>query len=199
MTAKMGRFALRWVVSASVVMVLTGCGEFDGTTGMASSVPTAVTTQPRGIEFMAEPCSPRQGFYPAADAYAGPAPHPVAVFAGYTAIWSFMDQQPEWMSQSDPLRYQLVVCLGISQEGGELIEECEFVGGKRLPQFRGRYLAKIYEAKSARLLGTEEILGSASGGCPTASVRFAPGERHWLFSNPDLYELRKGLSKYVYS
>ncbi|MFE6922838.1 hypothetical protein ACFVAV_17525 [Nocardia sp. NPDC057663] len=201
MTAKKGRFVLRWAVAASVVMALVGCGESRGTTGVATSapgIPTAVSAQPRGIGSMNQPCFPQPGFYPAADAYAGPAPHPVAVFDNeYGAIWNTPLQPPEWMNQSDPLRYQLVVCLGTSQDGGELIQACEFVGDKRLPLFRGRYVAKVYEAKSAKLLGTEVILGDAYRGCPIV-VRFAPNERQWLFSNPDLIELQRVLGKYVY-
>lgn len=135
---------------------------------------------------------------PAADAYAGPAPHPVAVFdTDFGAIWNTPLQPPEWMNQSDPLRYQLVVCLGTSQDGGELIRACEFAGVKRLPLFRGRYVAEVYEAKTAKLLGTEVIIGDAYHGCPIL-VRFAPNERQWLLSNPDLTEWQRVLGKYVY-
>ncbi|MFE6922912.1 hypothetical protein ACFVAV_17930 [Nocardia sp. NPDC057663] len=185
------------------MMTLAGCGEPSKTSATAASepaAPTAVRTQPRGIESMNQPCLPQPGFYPAADAFVGPAPHPVAVFDSDNGpIWNTPLQPPEWMNQSDPLRYQLIVCLGVSQDGGELIRACEFTGIEpiRLPLFRGRYAARIYETRTAELLGTEQILGQPDRGCPTV-VRFAPNERQWLFSNPDLIELQRVLGKYVY-
>ncbi|MFC8044833.1 hypothetical protein [Nocardia sp. NPDC057353] len=200
MTANKGRFVLRWAGAASVVLALAGCGASSRITGEATSVPgipTAAKT-PHGIEGMNKPCFPEPGFYPAADAYVGPAPHPVAIFnRDFGAVWNMPVNPPEWMNQSDPLRYQLIVCLGTSRDGGELLQGCDYTGNKRMPLFRGRYVARVYEAKSAKLVGTEEILGSLSRECPMM-VRLEPHEREWLFTTPMLTELQSALGKYVY-
>jgi len=83
-------------------------------------------------------------------AYAGPAPHPVVVFAEGAERYS---SDPH----GDPEAVQLVGCVVIT--GGVAVEHCDYERGYRTEAFRGTYRVDVVESRTGRPAGSFPIEG----------------------------------------
>ncbi|GHG32083.1 hypothetical protein GCM10017567_60320 [Amycolatopsis bullii] len=85
-----------------------------------------------------------------AAAYAGPAPHPVVVFAEG-------DERYASDPHADPAAVQLVGCVVIT--GGVVVDHCDYERGYRTEAVRGTYRVDVVEARTGRALGSFPIAG----------------------------------------
>ncbi|HMG41506.1 MAG TPA: hypothetical protein VK611_09255 [Acidimicrobiales bacterium] len=120
---------------------------------------------PDRIWHLADACeSPGEPYVDAAR-HRGPAPHPVAVFP---ALSYQVDDPSVWLPE-DPARVQLVACidrLGLVASPPEGYDECEYVGDGGIVDVQtARYRITVYELRTGRELGSEELVGELDH-CP---------------------------------
>ncbi|MEU8638931.1 hypothetical protein AB0C38_42645 [Amycolatopsis sp. NPDC048633] len=109
-----------------------------------------------------------------AAAYAGPAPHPVVVFAEGSSRYA---SDPKGEAAS----VQLVGCVVVT--GGDLVKQCDYEDGYRTERYRGRYRVDVVEARTGRSVGSFPVEGGKLGsGC---------GERLFVPSSETGHKVRK--------
>lgn len=90
-------------------------------------------------------------------AYAGPAPHPVVVFAEGSSSYASAPK-------GDAASVQLVGCVVVT--GGEPAGHCDYEDGYRTERYHGRYRVDVVEARTGRAVGSFPIEGGKlNDGC----------------------------------
>ncbi|MFJ7279923.1 hypothetical protein [Kitasatospora sp. NPDC098663] len=111
--------------------------------------------------------------------------HPASPTAGSPDYWSG--------THLDPYRVQLIACLG-SPDEGEFLTDCKFTSDT-LKLYRGTYEVTVYEARTGKKVGTEQLLGSAKPSCP--SMVYLKKDVSKLHSEPEFADYQQVLRKYV--
>ncbi|HEX3779243.1 MAG TPA: hypothetical protein VHX38_06225 [Pseudonocardiaceae bacterium] len=187
------------VVAAAFLAIVGSAGYW--LFGMAK----ASGTPPHTVSDLESGCNGSGGrrYFPQNDAYAGSGPHPIEVFiddaAGYPEP---LDPSPDdeqdlpgyWNPDSGDLwRVQLIACLD-EVEDGRFVTDCRFTGNS-MPQYSGVYDVTVYEARTGREVGTEQIAGDGKPDCP--DMVFTEDTNPKLYTQPDSAELRDLLATYV--
>ena len=105
--------------------------------------------------------------------YIGVGPHPVALVRvppdrNIVRLALYQDHDPimpmDWKASEDPSKAQLVVCQYLtSAKPGKTI--CHYVGDVKVSLLESKYIYRIYEAKTARLVAAFDLKGDSS--CPS--------------------------------
>lgn len=138
-------------------------------------------------------------YFPKTAEHTGAGPHPVAMFtvseSGSSHPASPAAGSPDYWSGTrlDPYRVQLIACLG-SPDEGEFLTDCKFTSDT-LKLYRGRYEVTVYEARTGRKVGTEQLLGSAKPSCP--SMVYLKKDVSKLHTEPEFADYQQVLRKYV--
>lgn len=146
---------------------------------------------PDEIWHLDEACeSPGEPYVDAAR-HTGSAPHPVAVFPEL----SYRVEDPSAWLPEDPARVQLVACvdrLGLEAAPPEGYEQCEYVGDGGIVNVQtARYRITVYELRTGRELGSEELVGEIDH-CPDMIT-----EGQQLYSRLTHDQLTLALTPYV--
>lgn len=124
--------------------------------------------------------------------YAGPAPHPVVVFAEGSEQYS---SDP----RIDAASVQLVGCVVIT--GGVKAGQCDYEDGYRRDSYRGQYRVDVVEARTGRAVGSFPIEGGKlASGC--GERIFVPSSEtgdklRKVYDIPDRENLRSHLTGFV--
>lgn len=147
---------------------------------------------------LARMCEGGRSFGQAA-AYEGSAPHPAVVFnasthSGYTPI-----------QDAEAATVQLVGCAVLIGEG-KWLESCDYrsvlsPGSERvdyhLDKYQGRYLVDVYEAQTARHVGSFRLDGAASAECSQGALIVEEGQSDRFRTEPDDDSYRTHLAQFV--
>ncbi|GAA4526616.1 hypothetical protein [Amycolatopsis samaneae] len=158
--------------------------------------PKAADT-PARVSDLKTGCSSR--YFPQNDAYTGTGPHPIGVFltddADFTTIASMGgDVPPPWDDiRLNARQVQVIACLD-KPEDGPYLKECAFKSDT-LKLYQGVYDVTVYEAKTGKKLGTEQIRGSEKPSCP--GMTFTKRGASSIHTEPDTAAYRALLGRYV--
>lgn len=145
-------------------------------------------------------------YYPAVDAYEGPAPHPIRVFVESDSQTGSASYDPalllgmpsHWNGDEDLTKVQLVACVKIEDQGPR-IGECEFTD-RTIPMYQGRYSATLYEVKTGKkVFEVDDLPGRANfdkSMCPAAHV-WRENENPRVLSTPDPADYLRLFGSYV--
>jgi hypothetical protein len=134
--------------------------------------------------------------FTAAPAYAGPGPHPIAVFQGDADMTSvFPSSGTEWLPDN-PASVQLVAC--ITQTNGRSTgQTCNYTGftlsggvtGKEITVLNTLFRITVYQARTRQKVETAEITGANTSVCPKTMNANAPGTLDSTFTNAQLQQV----------
>ncbi|NBH03492.1 hypothetical protein [Amycolatopsis sp. SID8362] len=142
-------WTLRRVVCLTVTAIATAAATWYAAVPIAAHV--ALGERPLKVAQLARICQGGSAFGRAAS-YEGAAPHPAVVFT------SDGDYGYEPMPDSSADTVQLVGCSALIGEG-QPMNNCDYEGGYHRETYQGRYQVEVYEAQTARHVGTFRIDG----------------------------------------
>ncbi|WP_410641560.1 hypothetical protein [Amycolatopsis sp. lyj-346] len=151
--------------------------------------------RPRTVEQLARMCQGGHSFGRTA-AYEGPAPHPAVVFTTN----GFDSYRP--VPDTDAATVQLVGCAVLIGQG-KAIDSCDYEGGYHRETYQGRYLVEVYEAQTARHVGSFRLDGKgpeqASAACSPSILVPESGsiQSDRSYTEPDDDSYRAHLAPFV--
>ena len=139
-----------------------------------------------------------------AAAYAGSAPHPAVVFNAGSPYWDYAP-----VPDDEAAAVQLVGCAVLIGEG-KALAGCDYQQGYssgstrsdyHLDIYQGRYLVDVYEAQTARHVGSFRLDGAASAECSQRTLipgsRLGEGQSDRIRTDPDDDSYRSHLASFV--
>jgi hypothetical protein len=153
-----------------------------------------VGERPTDLTHFARTCDGGRPFGRTA-AYAGPAPHPVALYVGLGNFPDYVsDPRPE------PDAVQLVGCVRlIGKVSPGPIEVCRYTEGHTSETYQGRYRVDIYEARTGRQVTSFNLDGDADDTCSRSILveRDAEGGTSKFHTHPSRESYRAQLDPLV--
>ncbi|HET6703961.1 hypothetical protein [Amycolatopsis sp.] len=147
--AAVGTWTRRRLTGLTVTVLATAAATWFTAVPIAAHV--LLGERPLKVAQLARMCEGGRSFGRTA-AYEGAAPHPAVVFT--TA--GFGGYEP--VSDDEVATVQLVGCAVLIGEG-PAIKSCDYEGGYHRETYQGRYLVEVYEAQTARHVGSFRIDG----------------------------------------
>ncbi|MYT33206.1 MULTISPECIES: hypothetical protein [unclassified Streptomyces] len=138
-------------------------------------------------------------YFPQAADHGGAGPHPIAMFgiseSGSPRLAYPTSETAEYWSGNglDPHRVQLIACLD-SPDEGEFLTDCKFTTDS-VKLYRGVYDVSVYEARTGKKVGSEQLLGSGKPNCP--GMVYLKRGTDALHTEPEFADYQAVLRKYV--
>lgn len=152
---------------------------------------------------VADACAER-GYFPAAAAYDGPAPHPVEVaikkkegvdpdaYSHLTVVTVGPQQLPPALENPSE-SVQLIACLERSDVGRQ-VETCYFDNTK-VPMYAATYDVRVYEARTGEDVGATTLVDAELAICPSTVLLKSGNAR--LFTEPSARQIDKALKDFT--
>ncbi|WP_206789061.1 hypothetical protein [Amycolatopsis sp. MtRt-6] len=147
--AAVGTWTRRRITGLTVTVLATAAATWFAAVPIAAHV--LLGERPLKVAQLARMCEGGRSFGRTA-AYEGAAPHPAVVFD--TAGFSHYEPVPD----TEVATVQLVGCAVLIGEG-PAIKGCDYQGDYHRATYQGRYLVEVYEAQTARHVGSFRIDG----------------------------------------
>jgi hypothetical protein len=143
--------------------------------------------------------------FPQAAALSAKGPHPVEVFLTSKGQNSYHpaylrtngNPLPAAWRERDERKIQLIACA--SQSGtGEQVRSCHFdeQSPREVPMYAAEYEVKVYEARTAKLVGSGTIRAGRDTGCPSLHV-YREDDTPKLYSTPTFEQYRETIGSHV--
>lgn len=142
------------------------------------------------VNQLAALCGEAPRYFPDAQPFAGPEPHPVRIFRRSSRDSEFR-LEPYAVAAAAVPSTQLVGCAGQTRTGPRIVM-CQYPDRPEIPLHQATYVLAIYETRTGLKLGTQTITATA-GDCPADYE--PPGEdRPWmLYAAPSDEQYRRAL------
>ncbi|MHB6905533.1 hypothetical protein [Streptomyces sp. DB-54] len=140
-------------------------------------------------------------YFPQAADRTGAGPHPIAMFTisesgSPRQVFPTSGAADYWSGNTlAPTRVQLIACLD-SPDEGEFLTDCKFTTDS-IKLYRGVYDVTVYEARTGKKVGSEQLLSSGKPNCP-GMVYLKKGTDR-LHTEPEFADYQAVLRKYVES
>ncbi|WEB38340.1 calcium homeostasis modulator protein [Streptomyces yunnanensis] len=138
-------------------------------------------------------------YFPQAADRTGAGPHPIAMFTisesgSPNPAYPASGTADYWSGNGlDPHRVQLIACLD-SPDEGEFLTDCKFTTDS-IKLYRGVYDVTVYEAKTGKKVGSEQLSGSRKPDCP--GMVYLKRGTDKLHTEPEFADYQAVLRKYV--
>ncbi|TBO61485.1 hypothetical protein EYS09_00830 [Streptomyces kasugaensis] len=138
-------------------------------------------------------------YFPQAADRTGAGPHPIAMFTisesgSPQSLYPTTDTADYWSgNRLDPHRVQLIACLDTPDEG-EFLTDCKFTSDT-IKLYRGVYDVTVYEARTGKKVGSEQLRGSGKPNCP--GLVYLKKGTDKLHTGPEFADYQAVLRKYV--
>ncbi|QHC23177.1 hypothetical protein [Streptomyces sp. GS7] len=138
-------------------------------------------------------------YFPQAADHTGAGPHPIAMFSisesgSPSQVFPTSGSPDYWSGNSlDPHRVQLIACLD-SPDEGEYLTDCKFTTDS-IKLYRGVYDMTVYEARTGKKVGSEQLRGSGKPNCP--GLVYLKRGTDKLHTEPEFADYQAVLRKYV--
>ncbi|MGG2464539.1 hypothetical protein ACO0M4_33075 [Streptomyces sp. RGM 3693] len=138
-------------------------------------------------------------YFPQAADHTGAGPHPIAMFTisesgSSQQVFPTSGTADYWSGNTlDPHRVQLIACLD-SPDEGEFLTDCKFTTDS-IKLYRGVYDVTVYEARTGKEVGSEQLRGSGKPNCP--GMVYLKRGTDKLHTEPEFADYQAVLRKYV--
>ncbi|MFF2807911.1 hypothetical protein ACFVT2_12075 [Streptomyces sp. NPDC058000] len=138
-------------------------------------------------------------YFPQAADHTGAGPHPIAMFSisesgSSRQVFPTSGTADYWSGNTlDPHRVQLIACLD-SPDEGEFLTDCKFTTDT-IKLYRGVYDVTVYEARTGKQVGSEQLRGSGKPNCP--GMVYLKRGTDKLHTEPEFADYQAVLRKYV--
>ncbi|WP_411146794.1 hypothetical protein [Streptomyces sp. x-80] len=138
-------------------------------------------------------------YFPQAADRTGTGPHPIAMFTisesgAPRSLYPASGTADYWSGNTlDPHRVQLIACLDTPDEG-EFLTDCKFTSDT-IKLYRGVYDVTVYEARTGKKVGSEQLRGSGKPNCP--GLVYLKKGTDSLHTEPEFADYQAVLRKYV--